>query len=184
LNIFGMQQRTREDLLRQNKLNPQDLPTNDITAFSQQNPTLDGTVSINTPDVDPSRGVSELPEYIVNAAALINENFCARAYASSFIITGRGGIAPSPFDIFTGETTWEDWRVNPVPGRSEGEKLSEGNEKISTATKVQNEIVEAQGWVVNEKGQVKLVAFAPYVTPHGLPNVPLECLLNTTTSKR
>ncbi|MBW4505251.1 MAG: filamentous hemagglutinin N-terminal domain-containing protein [Scytonematopsis contorta HA4267-MV1] len=184
LNVFGMQQLTREDLLRQNKLKPEELLTNNITAFSQQNPTLDGTVSINTPDVDPNRGVSELPEYIVNAAALINENFCARAYASSFIITGRGGIAPSPFDVFTGETTWEDWRMNPVARRSEGEKLSEGNEKISTATKVQNEIVEAQGWVVNEKGQVKLVAFTSNVTPHSLPSVPLECLLNTPNSKR
>jgi filamentous hemagglutinin family protein len=184
LNIFDMQQRTREYLLRQNKLNPQDLLTNDITAFSQQNPTLDGTISINTPDVDPSRGVSELPEYIVNAAALINENFCARAYASSFIITGRGGIASSPFDVFTGEATWEDWRINPIARRSEGEKLGSGDEKIFTVTKVQNEIVEAQGWVVNEKGQVKLVAFAPNVTPHSLPSVPLECLLNTPNSKR
>jgi filamentous hemagglutinin family protein len=148
--------------------------TSNITATGA-NPELSGTVSINTPDVDPSLGVAQLPEYIVNAADLINQNFCARAYASSFSITGRGGIAPSPYDVFFGETTWEDWRVNPIAiQRGSGGR----NTKISTTVvpDVPKEIMEAQGWVVNHLGQVELVAFTSNVTPHKLQSLPVECL--------
>ncbi|MBW4508208.1 MAG: filamentous hemagglutinin N-terminal domain-containing protein [Scytonematopsis contorta HA4267-MV1] len=173
--IFGMQPRTREELQRLNQLNPEKLPTNDITAFSEQNPSLSGIVQINTPDVDPNRGVAELPQYLVNAAGLINQNFCARAYNSSFIITGRGGIAPTPFDVFTAETAWEDWRLNPSIQsqrvlETEGERLSEENEKVSPTTAT-SKIVEAQGWIVNNKGQVELVAFTSHVTPHLAPDI-------------
>ncbi|MBW4505504.1 MAG: filamentous hemagglutinin N-terminal domain-containing protein [Scytonematopsis contorta HA4267-MV1] len=140
---------------------------------------LSGTVNINTL-VDPSRGAAELPEYLVNAAALINQNFCARAYNSSFIITGRGGIAPSPYDVFTGETTWEDWRINPIAqGRGEGEKVTSVMDEKKVTTTAPKEIVEAQGWVVNKKGQVELVASTENVTPYRLQSVPVECLLNT-----
>jgi large exoprotein involved in heme utilization and adhesion len=141
---------------------------------------LSGTVNIATL-VDSSRGVAELPEYLVNAAALINQNFCARAYNSSFTITGRGGIAPSPYDVFTGETTWEDWRVNPIATSEKVEssqRTSPENEKITQLEKP-HEIVEAQGWVVNKKGQVELVASAENVTSHRLQSVPVECLINT-----
>jgi filamentous hemagglutinin family protein len=172
--IFGMQQRNREELQRLNQLDPRKLPTNDITAFSQQNPTLSGIVQINTPDVDPSRGVAELPQYLVNAAGLINQNFCARAYNSSFTITGRGGIAPSPFDVFVGETTWEDWRVNPITTRETAQ--SQRREEVGKKSLPETPIIEAQGWVVNKKGQVELVASTPNATPHILQNSPNGCL--------
>lgn len=51
--IFGFEQRSRADLVRllqtdePNLLNPQRLQTSDITAFSQQNPLLNGTIQIN-----------------------------------------------------------------------------------------------------------------------------------------
>jgi filamentous hemagglutinin family protein len=175
--IFGMQQRNREELQRLNQLDPRELPTNDITAFSQQNPTLSGIVQINTPDVDPSRGVAELPQYLVNAAGLINQNFCALAYNSSFTITGRGGIAPSPFDVFVGESTWEDWRVNPIATRETAQ--SQRREEEDKKSLPETPIIEAQGWIVNKKGQVELVASTPNATPHILQNSPNGCLLIT-----
>jgi filamentous hemagglutinin family protein len=140
---------------------------------------LSGTVNITTL-VDPSRGVAELPEYLVNAAALIDQHFCARAYKSSFIITGRGGLVPSPYDVFAGETTWEDWRMNPIAqGRGEGQRVTSVMDEKKVTTTTQKEIVEAQGWVVNKKGQVELVASTENVTPQRLQSVPVECLLNT-----
>ncbi|MBW4509458.1 MAG: filamentous hemagglutinin N-terminal domain-containing protein [Scytonematopsis contorta HA4267-MV1] len=140
---------------------------------------LSGTVNITTL-VDPSRGVAELPQYLINAAALINQHFCARAYKSSFTITGRGGIAPSPYDVFAGETTWEDWRMNPISqGRGEGQKVTSVMDEKKVTTTTQKEVVEAQGWVVNKKGQVELVATTQNVTPHRLQSVPVECLINT-----
>ncbi len=171
-NILGIQPRSREYLELQRQFDPSKLPTNDITAISQDNPTLSGTVSINTPDVDPSRGVAELPGYVVNAANLIDQNFCARAYDSSFTITGRSGMAPSPYDILEDYTTWEDWRVNPSRRAGGGDVKKE---EISAASSIPSPIIEAQGWVVNGKGQVELVALASNVTPHSLQNIPIEC---------
>ncbi len=37
------------------------------------------------------------------------------------------------------------------------------------------EIVEAQGWVVDANGDIRLVAHVPTVTPHGLRNSPSGC---------
>jgi filamentous hemagglutinin family protein len=135
---------------------------------------LNGTVQINAPEVDPTKGILELPVDVLNAIGLINENFCARAYNSSFIITGRGGIAPSPFDVFTGETTWEDWRVNPIARKiGEAEKVHPRDNKKPLP---ESPIIEAQGWIINNKGQVELVAFTQNVTPHLLQNSPNGCL--------
>ncbi|MCX7597197.1 MAG: hypothetical protein N2235_26305, partial [Fischerella sp.] len=64
--LFGMVVRSRAELERllnttePAQLDPNKLPTNDITAISQQNPTLSGTVTINTPDINPSQGLTEL----------------------------------------------------------------------------------------------------------------------------
>jgi filamentous hemagglutinin family protein len=143
-------------------------------------PDLSGTVEINTPNVDPNRGTTELPGYIINAAALVNQHFCARAYASRFIITGRGGITPSPYDVLESNTSWEDWRLNPIARTDkvgEGQGVSSESEKINTTQKP-DELVEAQGWVINKKGQMELVASVPNATPHVLQKIPVECLLN------
>ncbi|NJM74181.1 MAG: filamentous hemagglutinin N-terminal domain-containing protein, partial [Scytonema sp. RU_4_4] len=70
--IFGMVQRSREELQQllgttdPTKLKPSLLPTNDITAISQTNPSLNGVVTINTPDIDPNRGLIQLPVEPVN----------------------------------------------------------------------------------------------------------------------
>nr|MDJ0620503.1 S-layer family protein [Calothrix sp. MO_192.B10] len=129
--IFGLVPRSREELQtllstsNPTELNPNQLPSNDITAISQENPSLSGQVSINTPDVDPSRGLSELPENIVDAAGLINQNLCTAArQGSEFIVTGRGGLPVSPSEFLNPHATWEDWNMGiqqeqsqPKPGK-------------------------------------------------------------------
>jgi filamentous hemagglutinin family protein len=166
LDIFGFQ------------LEAQRLDDNTITATGA-NEQLRGTVQINKPE-DSSRGVVKLPINIVDAVALINQHFCARAYNSSFTITGRGGILPSPYDVFAGETTWEDWRINPIAqGSEEEQRVTEVMDEKKVTTKPQKEIVEAQGWVINKKGQVELVAATQNLTPHRLQSVPVECFINT-----
>ena len=56
--IFGMIPRSREELVNllgtnnPKELSPSQLPTNDITAISQQNPDFSGTVEIITPQSD------------------------------------------------------------------------------------------------------------------------------------
>jgi probable HAF family extracellular repeat protein len=87
--IYGLQYR------------PQRTPLSDITASSQFG--VNGTVQINTPDVDPSRGLANLPENLVDTSALIANSCIARSsqQGGSFTITGRGGLPTRPGDPFT-----------------------------------------------------------------------------------
>ncbi|MGK7896903.1 MAG: beta strand repeat-containing protein, partial [Xenococcus sp. (in: cyanobacteria)] len=72
--------------------------SNDIDASSQAQG-LDGTVAINTPDVDPLRGATELPTNPVSAETIANNACSANGSSdqqSTFIMKGKGGIPPVP----------------------------------------------------------------------------------------
>jgi filamentous hemagglutinin family protein len=70
----------------------------DITASSDFG--LSGTVSLNSPEVDPSRGTAPLPSGLVDTNALIANSCVARRNRQGrFIITGTGGLATQPDDL-------------------------------------------------------------------------------------
>ncbi|MFN6558721.1 MAG: filamentous hemagglutinin N-terminal domain-containing protein [Nostoc sp. ChiSLP01] len=148
-------------------------PNSDITATGA-NQQLNGTVQLNTPQQDPTNGLEELPLEVVDASQLINQNFCAKRGNSSFTLVGRGGLPPSPNTVLNNNTVWEDWRVTAVP-RQAGEYSSRGRGNIEKSSALSTQIVEAQGWVVNAKGEVILTAAAPTPTPHSLRNLPFGC---------
>ncbi|MBW4513330.1 MAG: filamentous hemagglutinin N-terminal domain-containing protein [Scytonematopsis contorta HA4267-MV1] len=158
--IFGMQLLSRKDLERLNQINPENLSTNDITAVSQENPTLSGTVNINTPDVDPNRGLVELPTNLVDVVRQIS-TACVPGgeYTKNyFTVTGRGGIPDSPTEILQDTNTIVDW-INLPQNR---EILSSGQAGNSSQTKPQStsgtrNIVEANGFVTDTQGKIHLV---------------------------
>ena len=86
---------------------------NDIDASSQAEG-LDGTVAINSPDVDPLRGVTELPTNPISAETIAN-NVCSANGSSeqqnSFIIKGKGGIPPVPTATLSAEPLLTDGEV-------------------------------------------------------------------------
>lgn len=131
--------------------------TNDIDASSEFG--LDGEVLINTPDVDPSRGLVELPSGLTDASQQIASscNPGVRARGNSFSVTGRSGIAPSPTEALQADVSTGRWITL-------GAVTNKQNVNISTAT---NKIVEAQGWVKDKNGDVILVARANAL-PHRL----------------
>ncbi len=157
--IFGFVPRTRQDLqsLRPNDLDPRQISTNDITAFSQENSTLSGTVEINTLDVDPTQGLSELPENTTDPSNQIAQNPCQKGSGSAFIVTGRGGIPSSPSDSFNSDNVRVDL-LQPITSNNNPQKVTNNLPKIQTATK---EIIPAQGWIFNDKGEVVLTAYDP-----------------------
>ncbi len=158
--IFGIQPRN------------QDTPLSDITASSELG--INGTVQINTPDVDPAIGLANLPEELVEASNQIAQGCPAGVgpRASKFVITGRGGLPPTPRESQDGETVLEDWGTsaqafaakpqNEISPRSHLEHR-ESDPAISTnpASSESAPIVEATGWVTNAKGEVFLIAEAP-----------------------
>jgi large exoprotein involved in heme utilization and adhesion len=177
-NIFGLTPRSREDLVRllgandPAQLDPQKLTTSDITAISQTSPNLSGTVTINTSDVDPNRGLVNLPTVPLETEV---SQVCQPRTAenqSSFIITGRGGLPPNPrTDPLSGDAVQVDWvTLKPKTENSSSAKVTTNRTFATPAP-----IVEAQGWVRNAKGEVVLTANAPTATPHSSWQTPAFC---------
>ncbi|NJK69157.1 MAG: filamentous hemagglutinin N-terminal domain-containing protein [Microcoleus sp. CSU_2_2] len=170
--IFGSQSQTRQQvesrLTGEQILDPdfsqRFLPSSDIVAISQTDPTLSGTVTIVTPDVDPASGLVELPQNIVDPAALIGQNPCERGRESEFTITGRGGLPTNPGEALNNDSV----RVNlvePAAPANSGNTLQTlppsqpniegGNGETAPI------IMAANGWIQNERGEIVLVGYNP-----------------------
>ncbi len=168
-SIFGMVPHSREDLVRligtndPTQLNSRQLPTNDITAISQTNPTLSGAVTINTLDVDPSRGLAKLPVEPVNAEVTQGCQSAGKQTSVAFFNTGRGGLAPNPYEPISSSDIWED-----VPPSTQRVENSASAARASTSPAPPSEkLMEAQGWIINEQGKVTLVAEMPATRSQG-----------------
>ncbi len=137
-------------------------PESDITASSEFG--VDGVVEINTPEVDPNQGLVALPEEVINAAELVAQGCGAGGglESSQFIVTGRGGLPPTPSGTIPSDTVLVDLGMPPVQRASSNpaQPMSTHSTRKSTAP-----IVEAQGWMINAEGQVVLTAQALIVTP-------------------
>jgi filamentous hemagglutinin family protein len=81
---------------------------NDITASSEFG--INGNVIINTPGVDATAGAVSLADDVLNANAQISDQ-CA-TQGNQFIVTGRGGIKPSPSLQKASMRSWSDFREN------------------------------------------------------------------------
>ncbi|HEY9851567.1 MAG TPA: filamentous hemagglutinin N-terminal domain-containing protein [Leptolyngbyaceae cyanobacterium] len=157
--IFGARSRTREELqtlLDSDLLDARQLLTSDITAVSQQGgPQLQGTVEIETPDVDPSSGLVQLPENVVDATRLVTST-CRRPSSErgQFTVTGRGGLPPNPYEVIGDEATWMDLR--PILVSQQG-RVGEGASRRRGELSIHHSpIVEATGWSIASDGQIVL----------------------------
>ena len=119
-------------------------------------------------DPDPA----EIPDLdTIDAASLLGTDFCSQRRESEFIFTGRGGIPPQPSDPASPTTVWQDWSLTEIP-----ETPTTATTPEATMPK-SDRLVEAQGWIVNEIGQVVLTANPVTTTPHQSGRVPIECEL-------
>ncbi|MBW4476053.1 MAG: filamentous hemagglutinin N-terminal domain-containing protein [Tolypothrix brevis GSE-NOS-MK-07-07A] len=129
----------------------------DITATGA-NPSLSGNVQINTPDLDPTRGLLKLSSDFADQSHLIAQD-CPANRGDVFIITGRGGLPPLPSEALrSNQTATVNWVTE-----GEGERIT----KVSDS-KLPNQIVPATGWVINDKGDVTLIASTTKTTPESL----------------
>lgn len=107
VNMQALKKEDLQRLLAPRELDAQLLPTNDITAVSQEGgPNLQGTVNLNAPNVDPTRGTMQLPEDLGDSSRLITQA-CpvgVQSAASRFVITGRGGLPANPASALSHET--------------------------------------------------------------------------------
>ncbi len=150
---------------------PKLTPNNDITASSEFG--IAGEVAINTPDVDPSRGLTNLPTEPVDASNQIAQ-ICPtgeKANQNQFIITGRGGLPEAPDQMLSADAVWTDLR--PIPQTAATRSIPQPAKQPTNSQAVP--LVEATGWVMNDKGQVVLTASAPTITPQHPALTPPSC---------
>ncbi len=99
--------------------------TNDITATGRTRE-LSGNVQINTPDVDPTSGLVELPINLVDASSQI-DNACTpgtRQFQNTFVATGRGGLPISPTEPLQDSSTLSAWvRLRAKPENVESDRF-------------------------------------------------------------
>jgi filamentous hemagglutinin family protein len=145
--IFGIEFREKES--------PQ---TNDITASSEFG--LNGTVEINTPEVQPNQRLINLPTQPVETKMAQACQGVAGRNRDSFTVTGRGGLPNSPNEVLYSEAVLADW----IPINNVSQTSNTTSKKISTPN--ETKIVEATAWAVNPQGDVVLTANAPITTPH------------------
>ncbi|MEO1401262.1 MAG: filamentous hemagglutinin N-terminal domain-containing protein [Cyanobacteria bacterium J06635_1] len=126
-------------------LDPSLLPSNDITAISQENPSLDGEVIINSPDLDLNRAAEELPRRFETPR--VSQGCQARGGpAGQFTSSGQGGLTPGPYE--------------PLGGGGIQDDIYPAGQTISQAIAQPDVITEAKGWMTNPEGDVVLVAEA------------------------
>ena len=124
-------------------LEPRAQPTafSDIRASSELG--VDGTIQINTLNLDPDQGLVALPSGLLDASQMLAQG-CEQAGANAsspgeFYTSGRGGIIPLAEEVLGSDDVLEDLRLpEPVPDAAP--------------------ITEAQGWVVSDTGDIVLTA--------------------------
>ncbi|MBD2777217.1 filamentous hemagglutinin N-terminal domain-containing protein [Iningainema tapete] len=142
----------------------------DITATGGS-PELSGIVEINTPEVDTSLGFVELPANVADVSGLVNTGCAtfAGSEGSSFVVTGRGGLPPSPDQPLSNDVVWSDTRLPATTTQPHGLETAAKPPSKSKAVV----IVPATGWVFNGKGEVTLISSTSNATGKG--STPATC---------
>ncbi|MEB3220197.1 MAG: filamentous hemagglutinin N-terminal domain-containing protein [Nostocales cyanobacterium 94392] len=127
----------------------------DITASSKFG--LNGEVTVDQLNVNPASGLVELPSTLVETTGI--QAGCAASNGNNFVVRGKGGLPQSPDDLFRGETTYTDL-FDLVPTQQAASNISDKKSDVNVDNQ-KNQIIEATGWAVDDKGNVILVAKMP-----------------------
>ncbi|MEM6252336.1 MAG: S-layer family protein [Cyanobacteria bacterium P01_D01_bin.156] len=131
--------------------------TNDIDASSQFG--LDGTVTIQNPELDPGQGLTTLPTNLIDRSTLFSQS-CGVDDTSTnyFTLTGRGGVPSHPGYTLEDSTALADLgsRSNHVTNSQIQPTNSDSLPKAFGTTSV----VEARSWTTNDAGEPVLIARA------------------------
>ena len=132
-----------------------------ITASSQLG--IDGTITLNTPDIDPGSELLMGSVTPIDIHSLIGRNPCRDGQESQFINSGWGGLPPSVRESLREEE-----------GFVELVKLDRPDDRPASDAIPPSQptrLVEAQGWIIGDNDQVILTANPPNITPQGKSSV-------------
>ncbi|MDZ8188451.1 MAG: filamentous hemagglutinin N-terminal domain-containing protein [Nostoc sp. ChiSLP02] len=142
----------------------------DITATGGS-PELNGTVEINTPDIDLNSGLINLPT-ISPAPEIAQACNSSSSAQSKFVVIGRGGLPPNPNAPLNNDAVWMDLDT-PISGENNPPTTTSFPNPIKVSPPTQ--IVEATEWATNDKGEVVLTASTLTTTPHNPALISAKC---------
>jgi len=131
---------------------PRLTPQSDITASSELG--VEGTVRLNTPDVDSTSGLFDLETETIDASAIAFDS-CRDYAGSAFYYTGNGGIPENPRQFLEIQMTVDDLgELEPLQG-DRGEETSQLPMTHSQLPR------EATSWTIAPDGKISLVSQVP-----------------------
>jgi filamentous hemagglutinin family protein len=170
-------------------------PLSDITATGATS-ALPGTVDVTTAATDPTSGLVALPTDLVDASGLIAQG-CPADAGNSFVITGRGGLPPTPAQELDDAAEWQDRSILTVDqqrrqedrGTQEISDIETGGhgESVTNSLHVSSSphlshpptptpsTLEANGWQTTSAGEVILVAHSTNSTRQPSSNYLITC---------
>jgi len=158
---------------------PQQTPLSDITASSTFG--APGVVIVETPDLDPNRGLVQLPADLSDASQLIAQT-CPTGdgiakQANEFIVTGRGGLPPTPSEAVNQDAIQVGLvAVDSEDGSSVSQvELVPNSRDIPSTIAPAAPIVEAQTWQRAADGTIRLVAGVPQNSTADFKNRRSDC---------
>jgi large exoprotein involved in heme utilization and adhesion len=145
-------------------IRPSDVPIDGqstITASSQVG--VQGQVTVNQPEVQPTQGAIELPTGLIDASDQIAQ-VCPHGLAEQgrFVISGRGSLPESPINPLSGIGLSSP--LAEIEGQTHFTSATSTNpDRRSTSSKrstsiASPEMIEAQGWTKTREGKVILLA--------------------------
>jgi len=147
-------------------------PDSTITATSARGAQFNGTVQINSPNLNLTRAVQQTSTSKSPEVSSVCQSRMGSA-PSEFIIAGNGGIPPSPEDSLTSNSGWQ------------GHNPSQAHQGLPQpqATVTPPKLIDAQGWKTNPDGTISFVANAEDADPDAL-FIPPSCQqVKTKTSE-
>ena len=145
--IFGLQFREKLTL------------ESDITASSQFG--VNGEVEINNVGIKPSFTSLELPSKITDNTQV--ESGCKSSSVNRFVVLGRGAFPENPHELFSANTILVNL-IDLVYQDKKHSHISPQNNSYNHSNP-KTTIVEATGFMSNEKGEIELVALSPTSLP-------------------
>ncbi|MBD3886235.1 filamentous hemagglutinin N-terminal domain-containing protein [Phormidium tenue FACHB-886] len=142
-----------------------------ITASSERG--VSGTIQVNVLNVDPTYGLVVLPVDLIDASSQIAQACPAGENTnqlSEFVITGRGGLPPTPSEALGSDAI----QVN-LATRHPGNENFSSQDSLVNLPEPPEPIAEAQGWVTDRNGKVTLLAQAPTLNSNPVWHLPVNC---------
>jgi filamentous hemagglutinin family protein len=145
--------------------------TNDINASSKFD--LDGTVNVNTPDVNPTDGATELPVNRIQEQDQVAQTCSSNqgvGIANNLLLTGKGGLSASPVAPLSSDLIIEN---RASAANVEGHQAASlGSLAIATS---RGKIIPARGIMKTKDGHLVLTATPNTEDVFRLPNGSSNC---------